>query len=334
MTDESGYAPSRLDGGGYSTSRNSPALAANTQPRPATAPAAAGTSITPAPLDPMRAAEAMQAYFAKDYVERFFGGKRNKLLRVGWKIPIELVSDAGMEAALKQQVGDVVDRLLRARLKYNMPAVEARLRKYYKDVGGVYPYGGTHPTRERLSSNERAQLIGASETGYAGLRKEAKATVALYVRPPPETPNGTGKMIVRSSIAEVRGSQHELAGAMAHELAHAYADPRWWDLLDVMDANFLPRTGKLTEGIAVHFEEIMTVRWNRANPGTKKPAIGYENDPTIADTGQSFIDPLETDTFHEAYFAGVLGFTDPDNPDKTIELGRKKVHWEWQWHVE
>ncbi|QNQ08861.1 hypothetical protein [Sphingomonas alpina] len=333
MAGASGYGALQQPGGGYGASQSPvPLYAANTQAKPG-APAA--SSSPAAPLNADQVTDAMMAYFAQAYLDTYFPKQNVPQLRVGKKIPYELVSDQGMEAALKKQAELVYERLLKGRFDLNMPWVEEKLHLYYdSDKLGKprpYPYSKANPpTLEGLDREEKAALFGALKSGrFTDMSGEAAHTVAFFQRP--DTPGATGKMFVRKLAAEDPTSQSELAGTIAHELGHAYADANWWEFYDIANAFDLPLIEKLTEGIATTFEEKLSRAWWDQQPGgTELPMIGYRNDKDIMRLGPEFFKILKQ-AGYEAYFGGWIKVGNVNNVANTIIVGQSKTRWSWPW---
>jgi hypothetical protein len=276
-------------------------------------------------------AEQMADALARMYVE-LAKGKVTQRSRVGMKIPIVLVTDQGLEAALQQQAIDVADRLLHARLRFNPQWVLDRLRKYYKAINVPFPYQGkTIDENTKLSREEIGVLTGFLKAALINdLKGDVAATQGMYAQP--ADGRGTGKIFARKESAEDSGKYHELAGTLAHELAHAYAERNWWDFLDALSANDLPRTGELAEGMAVHFERIIVYEWLKDQPtDTPVPLAGYRDQPEVAQTAQQFLDAVGKDAAYEAYFGGWISFKNIDRPQDAIQVGKNKKTWKWPW---
>lgn len=325
MAGASGYGEQKQTGGGYGASQNPASLyAANSKPsKNAPVPAA-----PPAPPSAEKVAAQMTASFTKMYLDEYCGGKIDKRTRIGMKIPVQLVTDQGMEAALVKQVVDVVDSVLRGRLRFCPQWVVKKLKEYYASIKQPWPYDGRKfGAGSKLTPEEQNYINGDLKADLiADLRSDVAATQGIYSRP--ADGKGTGTIFARREDAVV-GMQHNLAGTLAHELAHAFAHPNWWTFLDAMEANSASRTGELAEGMAVYFERLFVYKWLDDHSDQMIPLEGYRDQPLVKKTGKEFIDSVGPKNAIEAYFWGAVTITDLDNAANTIIVGSQP--WVWPW---
>jgi hypothetical protein len=325
--DESSYGSSQAGPSSY------PMLM---QKAPPTTPA---PPVNPSPQpNPQDVAEAMVNTMA-DIYKKLYSVKHGKKYitlgpKVGSKIPVKLVEDADMTAALTDQARQVGDDIIHAMLKFNPESVRDQLIKYYKALETPFPDRlKVIDENTMLTRDEQDALFGRMKSSLiAEVRKDVAQTQGFFMLP--QSASDTGTIVVRAEFAKSLNSVSDLAGTIAHELAHAYADNGWRDFLRVMRAMGMARTGELEEGMATFFEDEVVSEWMKAQPiKTPRPELGYKDDPEVADSAATFIKVVSKKYALPAFFGGWVNFDDANKPQDSIRIGEKREKkWKWPWH--
>lgn len=285
------------------------------------------------PVDLQKKADDMMQELIPIFKKKFSQNKVTLGPNIGQTVPIVLVSDTEMDSALTDQARDLAKHLLKARLKFAPEKVRESLEKYYKALGEPFPYADKVIDENTvLSEEEKTQISGLDEAFLiVGLREDAKRTQGFYSLPPSRT--GVGKIFVRKSIVDQGEFTHLLAGLLAHEMAHAYAEITWRDFLDALFARGMQDTGFLDEGMATRIEKIVSTEWHNQQPsGTLIPLVGYRDEPRVSKREKSFVKAVGEKQAYDAYFGGWVEFTNPDKPEDTIRVGKSnKKSWKWPW---
>jgi hypothetical protein len=306
------------------------------QKAPPTAPASpAKSSPQPSPQD---VAEAMVKTMA-DIYKKLYSVKRGKKYitlgpKVGSTIPVKLVEDADMTAALTDQAQKIGNDIIHAMLKFNPQSVLDRLTKYYKVLKQPFPDRlKVIDENTVLTADEQANLFGEIKSVLtAEVRKDVAQTQGFFMLP--QSASTTGTIVVRAEFAKSLNSVSDLAGTIAHELAHAYSDEGWRDFLRVMNAMRMSRVGKLEEGMATFLEDEVVSEWMKEQPiKTPRPELGYKDDPEVADSAATFIKAVSKKYALPAFFGGWVNFDDANKPQESIRIGEKREKkWKWPWH--
>jgi hypothetical protein len=302
-------------------------------PAPTQAPAA-----NPSPSsDPQTVAEAMVDTMATIYKKPYSVKHGSKYItlgpKVGSKIPVKLVADADMTAVLTTQAQTIANDIIHSMLKFNPQSVRDQLVRYYAKIKEPFPANlSVIDENTVLTSEQQAALFGFMRGVLIDeVRKDVAETQGFFMLP--QNAGDTGTMVVRSEFAQSASSVADLAGTIAHELAHAYADAGWRDFLRVMTAVGMVRTGKLEEGMATFFESEVIKEWLKSQPTTApRPKLGYTDDPEVAESATVFIKAVSRKFALDAFFGGWVNFTDVDKPQDTIRVGEKHERaWKWPW---
>jgi hypothetical protein len=322
---------------GYGSSQNAPSsyLGAMQKGPGATPPAKSSTAApntqrAPAPEDVVKS---MVDTLSAIYIKKFSKKKVTLGPKVGRKIKVQLVADNDMKAALTQQAENVADGLLQAKLKFNPDWVITALTKYYKSIKEPYPSRlQTVDQNTQLTNEEKAAIFGLLKASLISeVRKDVAQTQGFFSIPKDAGDDGT--IFVRAEFVDAADFGSQLAGTIAHELAHAYADEGWRDFLRDMFALEMLRTGALEEGMATHIERVIVLEWHKSQPpGTLIPLEGYRDQPEVAESAKLFIDNVGEDTALIAFFGGWVKFSDEKSAQNTILLGKRgEKKWKWPW---
>ena len=253
----------------------------------------------------------MAALLSKFYLKRF---SKYNVDRVGKKVSVILATEPELEAALRQQALDVADQMLQSTLKFNPEWVIKKLQDFYRVMDKPFPYAGkTFNENTKLTREEKAGIFAlVTQALINELQRDLKVTQGFYSRP--KDRKGMGTIFVHKEFAEDVDRRHDLAGTLAHELAHAYAEITWWDFVDALSANGMLRTGALVEGMATHFERIIVYDWFDDQPsGTLIPLAGYRDEPEVKESADEFLEAVKEQAAYQAYFGGWVWFTDMKN---------------------
>lgn len=285
------------------------------------------------PVDLQKKADDMVQELIPIFQKKFSRNKVTLGPNIGQTVPVVLVSDADMDSALTDQARDTAKHLLKARLKFAPEEVRKSLEKLYQQLGEPFPYEGkVIDENTTLSAEEKVHINGLDEAFLiVGLREDAKRTQGFYSLPAGSS--GIGKIFVRKDIVDMGDFTHVLAGVLAHEMAHAYAEITWRDFLDAMFARGMQDTGFLDEGMATRIEKIVTTEWHKNQPsGTLIPLAGYRDEPKVGKREKSFVQAVGEAQAYDAYFGGWVEFTNPDKPEDTIRVGKtNKKSFKWPW---
>ncbi|RQP98874.1 hypothetical protein [Burkholderia stagnalis] len=294
-----------------------PPLAANAQTQPSP-DAIAGTMV-----------DTLAKIYAKHY------SKKHVTLgpKVGKKIAVKLVEDSDMATALTEQAENIAADIVKSEMKFNPQRIMDELVNYYRTIKEPFPDRlKTIDENTSLTAEEQGALFGFMKSALvAEVRKDVDNTQGFFDLPRNAGDDGT--IFIRAEFAKSVSFQSDLAGTIAHELAHAYADEGWRDFLRVMTAMGMLRTGQLAEGMATFIEDEIVSEWLATQPAkTLRPPLGYTDDPEVADSANSFIKAVGRDLALTAFFGGWINFANPDKPQDTIVVGRKaKKKWKWPW---
>jgi menaquinone-dependent protoporphyrinogen IX oxidase len=299
------------------------------------APAPSIKQVPPAaaPLSPQKIANDMVATMAAIYKKKYVARGLTFGPLVGKKIPVKLVADADMKAELAKQAERIGNDIIHAMLKFNPQKVLDDLTKYYDALGEPLPDRLKKVDENtKLNKEENGVLFGAMQgVLLAQVTKDADQTLGFFALG--KKPKDLGTMFVRAEFAKTDNALSELAGTVAHEMAHAYAGTRWRDFMRVMFAVGMMRTGELEEGMATFFEAEVTEEWLKTQPeGTKAPTPGYTDMPEVADSRDTFLADVDRDPALYAFFGGWVDFKDINHPQDTIVVGKPtKKAWKWPW---
>jgi hypothetical protein len=322
-----GYGGSSAGSAGYGPSQNPPSPYGGMQQKGTTSqPTSSGTAPQ---SSAQQVADQMADLLSKIYLKRF---SKYNVDRVGKKVPVILATEPDLEAALRQHALDVADQQLQSMLKFNPEWVIRKLQDYYRVIEKPFPYAGkVFDENTKITREEKAAIFAlVTQSLVSELQKDLKVTQGFYSRP--KDRKGMGTIFIRKEYAEDIDRRHDLAGTLAHELAHAYAEITWWDFVDGLSANGMPKVGALIEGMATHFERIIVYDWFNDQPaGTLIPLAGYRDEPDVKDTADEFLKAVGEQAAYQAYLGGWIWFTDIRNPQDSILVGKAKKNWRWPW---
>lgn len=238
--------------------------------------------------------------------------------KVGSQVKFRVVADKDFKAEVEQAARQLANSLLPMYLKFAPEKVLAKLEGYYKILRQPLPARlQTMNEHTRLSSEERAAIFPLlQELTVARIKGDSDKIGAFYSR-------FTDEAVFRTSSID--------AGVVAHEMAHAYADQGWHDLISLMVLRGMKQTSELNEGMTTLIERIVVKDWHsKYAPKQTIPLPAYESKYT--DRANEFLKQLGRDLAFEAYFGGWIDFTDNARPEQTLVIGnRKKKNWRWPW---
>jgi hypothetical protein len=115
----------------------------------------------------------------------------------------------------------------------------------------------------KLSADEKAVVFTWAEAlTVKNVKDDADKVDGFYSR-------STKEIIFRDSAIS--------AGAVAHEMAHAYAGQGWHDFIDMMQLRGMKDTDKLNEGMTTHIASLVVTQWHAKQPSnTIIPSSGYD----------------------------------------------------------
>lgn len=325
--------PSSVYGSGQAPSSSDVELMQKgTPPKPA---APVGAPSQPRPQD---IADAMVDAMAEIYKKLYSVKKGKKKItlgpKIGKKIPVKLVGDADMTTAVTDQAQRIGDDIIKSMLKFNPESVRKQLAKYYRVLGEPFPDRLKSIDENTVLTDEEQSALFGDIKGHliAEVRKDVDQTLGFFMLP--QNASDMGTIVVRAQFAQLQSSLSDLAGTIAHELAHAYAEDGWRDFMRVMTAINMARTGKLEEGMATFIEDEVVSEWMKAQSiKTPRPPLGYKDDPEVADSANTFIKAVSEKYALAAFFGGWVNFDNVDKPQDTIRIGEKREKkWKWPWH--
>jgi hypothetical protein len=237
---------------------------------------------------------------------------------LGPTVKIETVSDKGFKNAWKDKVKRRADALEKTLLKFAPELIRDKLTDYYGSLGQSIPTRlRVIDQNTKLSEEERDAIFSVIKQLWVNKAdKEAIMLEGFYS-------SIEKKIVLEDSSANV--------AVLAHEMAHAYADQGWNELMTMMTLRKMEDTNRLDEGMATLIERIVVDEWVKKQPdkNLKAPPAAY--DKSYTDKAEEFIKLAGRKTAYECYFAGEVDFTDKNKPEDSLVLGKQKKKWKWKW---
>jgi hypothetical protein len=237
---------------------------------------------------------------------------------VGNPVKIRVVADKDFKTEVTEEGKRLARGTMALHLKFAPELVLKDLQRFYKVMKQPFP--------DRLRTiNERTRLTRDEQAAIFPLLQ------ALTVHKATTEADKIGGLFSRSSNEIVLRDSQVDAGAVAHEMAHAYANRGWDNFIDMMRLRRMNETDKLDEGMTTLIERIVVDAWVAKQPsGTVVPLARY--DSSYTDRARDFVKQLGRDPAFEAYFGGWIDFTNNATPEDTLVIGNKtKKKWKWPW---
>lgn len=238
--------------------------------------------------------------------------------KVGREVKFRVVADKDFKTEVEQAAKQLANSLLPLYLKFAPEKVLEKLQGYYKILKQPLPTRlQTINEHTRLTSEEIAVTFPLLQAlTVERIKADSDKIGAFYSR-------FTDEIIFRTSFIN--------AGVVAHEMAHAYADQGWNDLISLMRLRGMQQTTELDEGMTTLIEQIVVKDWHSKHaPRQTMPQPGYDSKYT--DRAEEFLKQIGRDLAFEAYFGGWINFTDNARPEQTLVIGnRTRRNWRWPW---
>jgi hypothetical protein len=238
--------------------------------------------------------------------------------KVGNPVNFRVIADKDFKAEVVKEAKRLADSALPLHLKFAPEKVREKLEGFYKAMGGKVPARlQTINENTRLTAEEKAATFTLPEVMTVVKIKADADKIGAFYSP------STKEIVFRESKID--------AGAVAHEMAHAYSDQGWHDLISLMRLRGMKETDKLDEGMTTLIERIVVNEWHANQPSnTTIPLAAY--DSTYTDRADDFVKQLGKDLAFEAYFGGWIDFASNAKPEDTLIIGnKKKKKWKWPW---
>ena len=246
---------------------------------------------------------------------------RNKITygpTVGKPVKIRVVANKDFKAEVTEEGKRLARSTMALHLKFAPELVRRDLERFFRTLRQPFP--------DRLRTiNEQTRLTSEEQAAIFPLLQ------ALTVHKATTEANKMGGFYSRSSNEIVLRDSQVDAGAVAHEMAHAYANQGWDDLIRMMKLRRMKDTDTLDEGMTTLIERIVVDAWFAKQPSsTLIPLTRY--DSTYTDRAREFVKELGQDRAFEAYFGGWIDFTSNATPEDTLVIGKRtKKKWKWPW---
>jgi len=234
---------------------------------------------------------------------------------VGESVKFEIVTDTDYSKAVKEEFKRLSETLENKVLKFAPEFVHKELTKYYSLVGDPFPVRlNTIDENTVLTREEKVSLFTAVRiTMVANSEASAKSSDAFY--------STTLRKIFFKMTPDLN------ANVIAHEMAHAYANTGWENLIDLMRLRGMDKPHILNEGMATYIGRRVSKIWY-GNQTLPKQRYGS----TYTLRAKYFIAKLGKPIVFEAYFGGWVDFVDNDKPEDSLIFGnKKKKKWRWPW---
>jgi hypothetical protein len=239
---------------------------------------------------------------------------------VGKAVSFRVLADKDFKAELGTEAKRAAANVMPSVLKFAPEIVKKRLVSYYQGINERFPARlNTIDENTKLTADEKAIVFAMAHAQTLKKVKDDADNVDGFYSP------SSKEIIFRDTLIS--------AGAVAHEMAHAYADQGWRDFIRMMQLRGMKETDKLDEGMTTYIASIVVTQWHAKQPSkTIIPSAGY--DATYTDRAREFVKQLGDHWAYEAYFGGWIDFTDTDNPEDTLLIGKAKKtqkKWKWPW---
>ncbi|MDY0883489.1 hypothetical protein ACFPL7_11060 [Dongia soli] len=235
---------------------------------------------------------------------------------VGAKVSLAVIADGDFEKANEAEAKRLAAQLQKKALKFAPDSVQRRLIAFYNAQGEALPSRlSVVDEKTRLTPDEDAAVFSiARAMTIADTKSEAAKVDGFY--------SSTTKAISLRESAIT-------AGAIAHEMTHAYAHPNWHDFIYLMRVRGMKETDKLNEGMTSHLSGLVIDAWFAKQSGGTIPSTGYG--PDYIAIANDFIKEVGQEAAFTAFFGGFVDFTDNDKPEDFLLIGSAKKKWKWKW---
>jgi hypothetical protein len=235
---------------------------------------------------------------------------------IGGKVNLAVVADSDFAKASEAEAKRLAARLQQRALKFAPDVVQRRLIAFYKAQGQALPSRlSVVDEKTRLTPDEDAAVFSIPRAiTIAEAQSEAAKVDGFY--------STTTKTISLRQSAIT-------AGAIAHEMTHAYAHPNWDDFIFLMQVRGMKETDKLNEGMTSHLSGLVIDAWFAKQSGGTIPSTGYG--PDYIAIAEDFIKEVGQEAALTAFFGGFVDFTDNDKPEDSLLIGSAKKKWKWKW---
>jgi hypothetical protein len=254
----------------------------------------------------------LQPLFQKNF-------SRNKITygpEVGKPVKFRVVADKDFKPELEKEALQLANSIAPLYLKFAPEKVREKLEGWYKVTRQKFPARlQTIDENTKLTQEEKTAIFSILKVlTVAKIKADADKVAAFYSL-------FTKEMIFPASQIDV--------AAVAHEMAHAYANQGWHDFINLMLLRGMKGTDKLDEGMTTLIERIIVKDWYAKQPSnTIMPLASY--DYTYTNRAAEFVKQLGKDLAFEAYFGGWTDFTSNAKPEDTLIIGNKKKK-KWYW---
>lgn len=279
----------------------------------------AEAEVKKAQAEAERLAKELQPYFLDQFSTRPARGRRIPFgAKIGTRVDIVAVGSWDWLKRRQEEAERMAKRVEPLYLKFAPERVAQKLVEYYRVSGQAFPADRLKVIDEntRLTPEERGAIFSV-----------VKALTMTITQEEADKADGfwsatTGRIYLKSDAVT--------AGSVAHEMAHAYTDGAWDDLMVMMLLRGMKNTDKLSEGMTVVMADRVVAEWFRKQPsGATFPSTGY--DATYTARAQEFIKAVGEERALQAYFAGEIDF-DPDRPpEDSLVIGKDRKAWKWPW---
>ncbi len=262
-------------------------------------------------------AQQLQPIFRQKFSFRRRGVKNPILYgpRLNGNVRIELLPEADFLNERKAELLRRADEYERQALKFTPELIRDKLLKYYNAINKPFP-GRLNVIDEntRLNTEEKTVLFTLLK---ALLLDKAESEIKMMEGFYSST---TDRIIIKDSAANV--------AVLAHEMAHAYADPVWHEFISLMALRNMKNVTEVDEGITTLFERLIVSEWIKRQKG-KSIAVP----PAVYDTkiAIEFIKLLGWKAVYESYFGGAVENTNINRPEDSLIFGASRKSWRWKW---
>jgi hypothetical protein len=279
----------------------------------------AEAEVKKAQAEAERLAKELQPYFLDQFSSRPARGKRIPFgAKIGTRVSIVAVGPGDWLKRRQEEAERMAKRVEPLYLKFAPERVAQKLVEYYRVSGQPFPADRLKVIDEntRLTSEERGAIFSV-----------VKALTMTITQEEADKADGfwsatTNRIFLKSDSVT--------AGAVAHEMAHAYTDGAWDDLIVMMLLRGMKNADKLSEGMTVVMADRVVAEWFRAQPsGTTYPSTGY--DATYTAVAREFIKAVGDERALQAYFAGEVDFDPARPPEDSLVIGKDRKAWKWPW---
>jgi hypothetical protein len=237
--------------------------------------------------------------------------------KVGALVQFRVIVGKDFKAEVAKEGQQLAASILPKSLKFAPEKVLEQLQRFYRALKEPFPSRlRIIDENTKLSREEKAAIFTWLEIMVVEKAKADADKIGAFFSPSRQ------EIVFRESQID--------AGTVAHEMAHAYAEQGWLDLITLMRLRGMEEVHKLDEGMAAYIERTVVLQWHAQQPpNTPIPLAGY--DSTYTDRAAEFIKQVGQDPAFEAYFGGWINFTSNSNPEDALIIGKAKKQWKWPW---